>query len=409
MWEISSSAYVHIPFCRRRCYYCDFPITVVGDRPGNGISNWMAEYVEVVCSEIAATPSGGKPLKTVFFGGGTPSLLPLKELEQIISTLDRYFGIDRGAEISIEIDPGTFDLQQLHGYRALGVNRVSLGVQSFDEELLKVCGRSHSLNDIFVAIDLINKADLSNFSLDLISGLPHQSISQWQDSLKCAIDLVAKHISCYDLVLESVTAFGRQYQAGNFPLPTDKMAAKMYRIAREILNSNGYEHYEISNYAKPGFQCAHNRVYWENKPYYGFGMGAASYVQKQRLTRPRTRKQYYSWVENLIANNGTIDCPTDTNNDIILDTLMLGLRLADGISISQLERKFGKEVIEQIWSCLRSYYQQGLVELVEKNGKKIVLERKIENLLAAERLRLRDPDGFLFSNTVLTDLFEKFS
>ena len=406
--RVATSAYIHIPFCRRRCYYCDFPITVVGDRPGNGIYNWMAEYVEVVCSEITATPRSEKPLKTVFFGGGTPSLLPLKELERIISTLDRYFGIVPSAEISIEIDPGTFNLEQLLGYRSLGVNRVSLGVQSFDEQLLKVCGRSHSLNDIFVAIDLINKADISNFSLDLISGLPNQSLSQWQDSLNRAIAFFPKHISCYDLVLEPVTAFGRKYQAENNPLPTDTIAAKMYRVAREILDLSGYEHYEISNYAKPGFQCVHNRVYWENKPYYGFGMGAASYIKKQRLTRPRTRKKYYTWVENLIANNGAIDYPFDTNKDVILDTLMLGLRLADGINILQINREFGQEILDRIWSCVQVHCHRDSIELIGKDGE-ILNAKKIKNLLEVERLRLSDPDGFLFSNTVLTDLFEGLS
>ena len=410
-----TSAYVHIPFCRRRCYYCDFPITVVGDRPGSGIFDWMAEYVRAICQEINTAPQFGAPLKTIFFGGGTPSLLPVAELAQIIATLNRYFGIARNAEISIEIDPGTFDLKQLKDYRSLGINRVSLGVQSFDEELLKICGRSHSLNDIFVAIDLINKANITNFSLDLISGLPHQSIEIWQDSLNRAIAFGPKHISCYDLVLEPVTAFGRKYRGENTPLPADKIAAKMYRTAREILENAGYEHYEISNYAKTGFQCAHNRVYWENKSYYGFGMGAASYVDRQRLTRPRTRKEYYLWVENLIANNGAIDYPRDTENDLILDTLMLGLRLADGVSLSEIHSNFGKNVLDKIWSCLQNYWdlaEQGkeardLIILIDKDGKAIA-PQNLKNLLEVERLRLSDPEGFLFSNIILTDLFALF-
>ncbi|MGF1486481.1 MAG: radical SAM family heme chaperone HemW [Prochloraceae cyanobacterium] len=404
----ASSAYVHVPFCRRRCYYCDFPITVVGDRPGIGIYNWMAEYTEAVCTEITATVGSRKSLKTVFFGGGTPSILPLKELAKIISSLDKNFGIDRDAEISIEIDPGTFDLEMLRGYRSLGVNRVSLGVQSFDAELLKVCGRSHSLNDIFVAVNLINKAAFDNFSLDLISGLPYQSIEIWEHSLKEAIALTPKHISCYDLVLEPVTAFGRKYREDKKPLPPQGIAAKMYRKAREILVSNGYEHYEISNYAKPGFQCAHNRVYWENKLYYGFGMGAASYVNKQRLTRPRTRKEYYAWVENLIANNGAIEHPVDTKEDLILDTLMLGLRLADGINIAAIEQEFGKDVVAEIWSCLRVYCDRGLIEAISKDGK-IVATDRVKDLLEVARLRLSDPEGFLISNTILTDLFARFS
>jgi len=300
---IPSSAYLHIPFCRRRCYYCDFPVFVVGDRKNGENSGTIVQYVAVLCQEIQETKNLGASLKTVFFGGGTPSLLSVSQLSNILETLDGKFGIAAGAEISIEIDPGTFTLEQLRGYAAAGVNRVSLGVQAFQDELLQACGRSHSVADIFEAVEIVRSAGIVNFSLDLISGLPHQTLEQWEASLKSAVEISPTHLSSYDLIVEQGTAFGRYFEAGAQPLPADDTAAGMYRLAREILTGAGYEHYEISNYARDGYQCRHNRVYWENRPYYGLGMGAASYVEGLRLTRPRKTQEYYQWVRSISRLN----------------------------------------------------------------------------------------------------------
>jgi oxygen-independent coproporphyrinogen-3 oxidase len=403
--SIPRSAYLHFPFCRRRCYYCDFPISVLGDKTDINTSPSIQEYVDVLCREIAITPTFGSSLVTIFFGGGTPSLLPVAALERILTALDKRFGIAREAEISLEIDPATFSLEQLEGYRKAGVNRVSLGVQAFQEELLKICGRFHSVQDVFIAIELIRQVGFSSFSLDLISGLPHQTIGQWQHSLEIAISLAPDHLSCYDLVLESVTAFGKKYASGKSPLPADETAAKMYRLAQQILTNAGYQHYEISNYAHPGYQCRHNRVYWENRPYYGFGMGAASYVSRQRFTRPRTRKEYYAWVKNLSELQGKIDCPEVSNTDVLLETLMLGFRLAEGIKASQIQDLFGQKMWQKIVECLHPYYQKGWVLGMKFDGKLIDFQ---DDLSKSDRLCLTDPEGFLFSNTVLAALFEKF-
>lgn len=381
-----TSAYLHIPFCRRRCYYCDFPITVVGDNPFSHASTLIEDYVAALCREIELTPKPPQPLRTVFFGGGTPSLLPADRLSKILEVLTKQLGIATDAEISIEIDPGTFNRQQILGYLKAGVNRISLGIQTFDDELLKICGRSHSSSDIMQAIDLIKQVGVPNLSLDLISGLPHQSLEQCQTSLARAIAIAPHHLSCYDLVLEPVTAFGKQYQPGIKPLPTDKMAADMYRLTQKMLTDAGYRHYEVSNYAKDGYQCRHNRVYWENKPYYGLGMGAASYVDGKRFTRPRTRKEYYTWL----TAGAIIDEPEISPTDWLLETLMLGLRLADGVNLAQ----FDKITQAKIWSCLQPYHRQGWVEIIDKDRDKT-------------QLRLSDPEGFLFSNTILSTLFEK--
>lgn len=399
-----SSAYIHIPFCRRRCYYCDFPVSVVGDNATGTTSGTIKQYVEVLSQEITTTPVLGHPLETIFFGGGTPSLLAVEQLEYIVEQLEQHFGIAADAEISMEMDPGTFSKEQLKGYRDVGVNRVSLGVQAFQDELLRACGRSHNLNDIFAAVDLLRQVEFPDLSLDLISGLPYQTLEQWQASLEAALNLAPTHISSYDLIVESVTAFGRQYNPGVKPLPTDETTAQMYRLGQQVLTSAGYEHYEISNYALPGYQCHHNRVYWENRPFYGFGMGAASYVQGHRFTRPRTRQKYYSWVEKLIQADGVLNCPQIPTEDIFLETLMLGLRLQEGLNLSTLTQQFGKATLDKIWASLQLHYHNGWIEVIDTEGKAINLQ-ELPRLPVTGKLRLTDPEGFLFSNTVLADLF----
>lgn len=394
---IPSSAYIHIPFCRRRCYYCDFPVYVVGDKL-QGDSRTISDYVEILCLEIAITSNLGQPLETIFFGGGTPSLLSVNQLSQILEALKGRFDISPNAEISMEIDPGTFTKEQLQGYLAAGVNRISLGVQTFVPQLLKVCGRSHTIDDIWAAFDLLTQAQVKNFSLDLISGLPHQTIEQWQANLETAVTVSPNHISIYDLTIEAGTAFGRYYQSGDKPLPTDDDTVEMYCLAKQILTQAGYEHYEISNYAKSGYQCRHNRVYWKNRPYYGFGMGAASYTNGQRFTRPRKTKEYYQWVEDFIALHGVLNCPQTPPDEVLLETLMLGLRLAEGVNLSKLAA-FGEETLERIWTCLQPYYQKGWVEVVGTMFD--------DRLPSQGRLRLSSPDGFLFSNVVLADVFSQ--
>jgi putative oxygen-independent coproporphyrinogen III oxidase len=293
---LPTAAYIHIPFCRRRCYYCDFPVFVVGDRHTGASSGNIQLYLDRLAVEIATQLNYRQPLTTIFFGGGTPSLLTVAQLGQILDSLAAKFGIANDAEISMEIDPGTFDLTQLQGYLQAGINRVSIGVQAFQDQLLHLCGRSHTVSDIYQTVELLHQGGISNWSLDLISGLPQQTIAQWVASLESAIALDPTHISCYDLIVEAQTPFAKQYQPGDKPLPSDETTAQMYRTAQQTLSSAGYEHYEISNYAKSGSQCRHNLTYWQNQSYYAFGMGAASNLEDYRFTRPRKTQEYYQWV-----------------------------------------------------------------------------------------------------------------
>lgn len=384
----------------------------MGDRRRGENFTPIQEYVEVICKEITITKSFCQPLETIFFGGGTPSLLSVGQLGQILEALEEKFAIVADAEISIEMDPGTFDLKQVQGYQDLGINRVSLGVQAFQDDLLQVCGRSHNVSDIYEAVDKLHQAGIVNFSIDLISGLPHQTLAQWQASLEAGIAICPTHISSYDLIVEPVTAFGRYYQAGNSPLPTDENSAQMYRMAQQSLTISGYEHYEISNYAKTNYQCGHNRVYWENIPYYGFGMGAASYLEGQRFTRPRTRKEYYQWVRSLqdssLDNQGIYTPNNNLENDreFLLETLMLRFRLAEGMNLSALSQQFGQQTVEQIWICLQPYQRLGWVEFINPKGIATVLSDNQKPPIDGY-LRFTDPEGFLFSNTVLSTLFSK--
>jgi putative oxygen-independent coproporphyrinogen III oxidase len=387
---VATAAYIHIPFCRRRCYYCDFPVFVVGDRHNGANSGNIQLYIDRLATEIATHINYDRPLETIFFGGGTPSLLTIAQLGQILDLLAAKFGIAKDAEISMEIDPGTFDLAQIQGYLQAGVNRVSIGVQAFQDDILQLCGRSHTVGDIYTAVDLIHQGGVTNWSLDLISGLPQQSIDRWVASLESAIALNPDHISCYDLIVEAQTPFAKQYQPGDKPLPSDETTAQMYRTAQQILSGAGYEHYEISNYAKPGYQCRHNLTYWQNRPYYAFGMGAASNLENYRFTRPRKTQEYYQWIAD--GCNWRVD-PTPVA-DRFLETLMLGLRLSRGVSLNAIESEFGIEPVNSLLKCLQRYQQQGWVETLVVNDGDCYL-------------RLSDPEGLLFSNVVLTEIFSQ--
>ncbi len=382
-----TAAYIHIPFCRRRCYYCDFPVFVVGDRQNGATSGNIQLYVEQLGREIATQTNYQQPLETIFFGGGTPSLLTVEQLRQILESLSAKFGIASGAEISMEIDPGTFDLVQIQGYLQAGVNRVSMGVQAFQDNLLTVCGRSHTVADIYAAVELLHRGGVQNWSLDLISGLPQQTIADWENSLKSAVDLNPLHISCYDLIVEAQTPFAKQYQPGNTPLPSDENTAQMYRIAQQTLTAAGYNHYEISNYAKPEHQSRHNLTYWHNLPYYAVGMGAASNLDNRRFTRPRKTQEYYQWIAD--GCNWQAAAESTSAEDRFLETLMLGLRLSRGVSLRSIESEFGIGKVNSLSKCLDRYQKSGWVENVDG------------------WLRLSDPEGLLFSNVVLTEIFSQ--
>jgi oxygen-independent coproporphyrinogen-3 oxidase len=398
---LATAAYIHIPFCRQRCFYCDFPVSVVGQKTLS-LSGWIGDYVEAVCQEIQAYAPSFLPLQTIFFGGGTPSLLPIAGLAQILRTLQAHWGIGETAEISIEIDPGTFDADQLRAYQNLGINRFSLGIQAFQDSLLATCGRHHRLTDIDQALTAIAQVGINNWSLDLISGLPTQTATDWQQSLTQAIAARPNHISCYDLVLEPQTVFDKREQRGQLALPPDDLSANFYRQAQQQLTAAGFDHYEISNYAQVGDRCRHNQVYWRNQAYYGFGMGATSYLQGQRFSRPRTRTHYYQWLKQWL-NDGA-PCPGETVSptEQLLESLMLGLRLMTGVTWAQLP-PVTVEQKRQILNCLEPFQQKSWVSMWDAQQNSITPANHDPD--AVQGFCLQDPEGLLYSNQILSTLF----
>ncbi|EEH59348.1 uncharacterized protein MICPUCDRAFT_14012 [Micromonas pusilla CCMP1545] len=431
--EPVASAYVHLPFCRRRCYYCDFAVSVVGDahETSDAVTRGMETYVETLSREIANTPSAPSsrgrrrhhpPLRTIFFGGGTPSLLPPALLRRVLDALRARFGIDADAEISMEMDPGTFDAAKLRSYAELGVNRVSLGVQSFDDAVLRAAGRAHTAADARVAIETVRReARLRAWSLDLISGLPGLSLETWEDSLREAVDAGVDHVSVYDLQVEEGTPFGRWYDrdgggdrdaaaaatAARPPLPRESAVIDMFRAASSILRDAGYEHYEISSYARPNARCEHNQTYWNaDRGWYGFGLSATSRTRRgARDARPRKTREYEAFVDAMISidaaasnddddddDDGRDECAREDDAtavaDTLLERLMLGLRTSDGVDARALREDFGARVVDEVFAVLETY-PPGLVTATTAT------------------IALTDPEGFLVSTEVISTLLAR--
>ena len=375
-------------------------MSVVGDRAKGETSSTIAQYVETLIREIEAAPIVGSNLQTVFFGGGTPSLLSVGQLERVLGAIARKFGIASDAEISMEMDPATFDLERASGYKAAGINRVSLGAQAFDDRVLGASGRFHREADIFQAVDLLRRAQVENFSLDLMSGLPYQTLEGWQMALEKAIALEPTHLSNYDLIVEPQTAFARYYQPGELPLPSDEMTAQMYRMTQQILVEAGYDHYEICNYAKPGYEAKHNLTYWRSEACYGFGMGATSYLNYQRIDRPRTQKTYREWVDRFVASGGMTEDPVLPAFERVMEQMMVGLRLKEGISLEGVYRVFGDEGIRAMERAIAPHVERNWLVIESPSA-----DTNATGLRSTSRIRLSDPEGFLMSNVAIVDAF----
>ncbi|KAL5717819.1 hypothetical protein ACHQM5_010782 [Ranunculus cassubicifolius] len=416
-----TSAYIHLPFCRKRCHYCDFTIIALGSNQPQqqqvDDDPRITNYVQLLCQEIKATKpklDNNPPLKTVFFGGGTPSLVPPKLVCSIIEMLNEKFGVCDDAEISIEMDPGTFNERKLRELLGLGVNRVSLGVQAFQEDLLRKCGRAHGLHEVYDAIEIVKGSGLRNWSLDLISSLPHQTIEMWEESLELAVKASPTHVSVYDLQIEQGTKFGSLYTPGEFPLPSETDAAEFYKMASKTLSKAGYEHYEISSYCKEGYKCKHNVTYWENKSFYGFGLGSTSFLDGVRFSRPKRMKEYTTYIQDLengVKLNQEESKPIDTK-DLAMDVVMLSLRTSIGLHLKSFAESFGSPLVLSLCKGFEPFVKSGhVVALDEKRNSfnvdefnsMLLNEVKIEDMVAF--IRLSDPEGFLVSNDLISSAF----
>ncbi len=392
------SAYVHIPFCHRRCFYCDFPVVPLGDRAdgggGSGAAS-IAAYLELLHREITTAPSG-PPLSTVYLGGGTPSMLSPDQVDALLKALDRRYGLAPGAEITLEMDPASFDQTRLTGYLAAGINRVSLGGQSFDDNVLAGLGRRHRVADLLQASEWLRRArargELASWSLDLIQSLPGQGLAHWQRQLEAAIAQQPPHLSIYELSIEPGTVFERRLERGELELIDQDLAADLMELSQQRLSQAGYGHYEISNYARPGHASRHNRVYWSGAGWWGFGMGATAAPDGRRQARPRTRETYAAWLlaldraqPALAATEGEAEGPLGMAID---ERWMVGLRRREGVNAVALAHAagLGHQELAALRQELAPFEERGLL------------------LVEGERWRLSDPAGLALSNAVLREL-----
>lgn len=339
-----SAVYIHIPFCIKRCYYCDF-ITYAGQ------GDLIGKYVETLLDEIEAYRGRiTDPIDTVYFGGGTPSVLPAKTIASIITALKGHFILNEDAEITLEGNPGTLSLPFLQALRQAGVNRLSLGIQSFDNEDLKVLGRIHNAEQAQEAIDFSRQAGFENLSLDLIFGLPGQSLERWQENLKRACDLGVEHLSLYSLILEENTEFARMLAAGELVLPDDDLVADMFEWAIDHLPTRGYQHYEISNWARNvDLESRHNKVYWHNLDYLGLGAGAHGRLGERRYHNYDNLQDYIGCVdrEDQAGSPYVMEQIPISRRDAMQEQMMLGLRLTqEGVSDAVFRNRFGFAIQE---------------------------------------------------------------
>ena len=353
----SAGIYIHIPFCRTRCSYCDFATGIYE-------SSLADRYVDAVIAEIKSAPDGDSWLAfdTIYFGGGTPSMLSAEQLERILITVRQRFSIEASAEVTMEMNPGTVSIDTLKAFRELGVNRASFGAQSFDDRELARLGRSHSVADTLKTFADLRTAGFDNVSFDLIAGLPGQTISQWQQNVERALRLAPEHLSFYLLEVHEGTPLAEHIRKGIQPIPDDDLAGEMYEHMLVQASDHGYEHYEISNLARPGFRSRHNTKYWTSSPYAGFGCSAHSYDGKnKRWSNERDVRRYVDLVTQRVSP--VVDEQLLSNSAVRAEAVFLGLRVMSGINLSAYRELFGVDLLEQYNEDLTRFTEAGLLQL----------------------------------------------
>jgi oxygen-independent coproporphyrinogen-3 oxidase len=372
---MAAGVYLHIPFCKSRCSYCDFATDVWR---GDGA---VERYVNALCLEIAGrNPSNSEGVSsrpvikdtlpigrvsacvdTVYFGGGTPSLLKSEQVQKIFEAINWRFDIADDSEITMEMNPATVTPESLVAYRSLGVNRASFGVQTFNDRHLRLLARGHDADDARQTFKMLRHAGFEDISFDLIAGLPGQTIDDWKRNLEEAVAMEPEHLSLYLLEIHEGTPLAEQLRSGRRPLPDPELAAEMYELMLDELSAAGYEQYEISNFAKPGFESRHNTKYWRLDTVFGFGVSAHSFDGFQRYSNIRDTNEYVSRVENhgsAEANRETIDRASEF--------AFLGLRLNKGVDLEEYKERFGFDLIERYCNDLERIQDAGLVESTEK-------------------------------------------
>lgn len=384
----SIGIYVHIPFCETKCPYCDF-------NTYSGIEKLMPPYVDALCEEMRRWGEliPGTSASTIFSGGGTPSYIPANDMARLMRSLAEAFPVEKSAEVTLEANPGDVTRAKAESWLESGFNRVSMGIQSFDDGLLEMLGRRHDSAEAKRSFNALREAGFENRSLDLMFGLPGQSLQQWTDSMQQALDLEPDHVSLYGLQLEAGTPLEADVRLGRTARPDDDLAADMYLAAEETFDEAGFRHYEISNWALAGRESRHNLVYWENGPYLGFGPGAHSSLFGHRFANTRSPRWYMRslGVEpaesdlptifqssppkrsvlpdsatgplRKMAESGPVDFVEETTLQLELaETMMMGLRLDTGVTAESFEARFGKKLRHIFASEIESLTGEGMLE-----------------------------------------------
>lgn len=359
-----SSLYIHIPFCATKCYYCAF----------NTYSFYKEQakaYLDALRTEMELYAPQTSPLKTIFIGGGTPSILSSKALDRLFADIHKHFQIYPYAEITVECNPGTVDCEKLRVMRDAGVNRLSFGLQAMQDEILRQLGRIHTVDEFLHSYRLAREYGFDNINIDLIFALPKQTMEAWQHTLSETISLEPEHISAYNLVMEESTPFYEWWKAGELVLPSEDTEADMFRYTIETLTSHGYTHYEICNFARLNREVRHNLVYWNNQEYVGLGVGACGYVDGVRYTNIRG---ILSYIEALHKRNKPIaETERLTGHAEKAETLMLALRKREGICLADYEQRFGEKLDVVFGDTVKKWMD---LELLAQNGTHLHLTRR---------------------------------
>lgn len=344
--------YIHIPFCVKKCAYCDF-------LSGPADEETKEKYVQLLCEEIqsAKNKTSDFCVSTIFFGGGTPSVLTGEQIEKIMRVIQETFYIEDSAEITLEMNPGTATLEKLIAYKKAGINRLSIGLQSIHNEELKMLGRIHTFEAFLDSYQMARQAGFENINIDLISAIPGQTVESWCETLKTVIDLAPEHISAYSLIVEPGTPFYDTYGEDGEGLPTEDEDREMYWQTRRLMEEYGYHRYEISNYAKEGQECRHNLGYWRRVPYLGFGIGAASFFAHARYSNPSTIEEWKEAFEEKYHGE-----PLSIEEEME-EFMFLGLRTMEGISKTMFAEIFGKSMDEVYGKQLEKLCRQQLLKV----------------------------------------------
>ena len=372
----SISAYIHIPFCEHICYYCNFNKVFLEGQP-------VDEYIDALLQEVDMTIAKypTKRVPTLYIGGGTPTSLSAKQLDRLLDGLFVRLPLGDLEEFTVEANPGDLDVNKIEVLRNYNVDRVSMGVQTFDDELLKKIGRKHTAQDVYQTIKLLRSKSLDNLTIDLMYALPNQTIEMFMDSVKKAVDLEFNHLSMYALILENRTLFANLERQGKLHRPSEEVEITMFEQAKQYLEQFGIYQYEICNYSKKGYESKHNLMYWDNEHYYGFGAGASGYLGNIRYKNHGPVKHY---LQEITKGLPVVDRESLSIENRMEEHMFLGLRKLEGVSFDSFEHKFGRSMFEIYGEVLKSLKNKDYIEMNNS------------------RVRLTDK-GLLFGNDVFAE------